>query len=77
MKVFVRLNLAQKGALPVGCHDNPQSASLTRHVGENITDSTVLQPYVCYRIQFPSLFNFLMDIVVRFCMVSKLRTLGD
>lgn len=77
MKVSVRLNLAQKGALPVGCHDNPQSASLTRDVSENFTDPTLLQPYVCYSQQFPNLFNFVMEIVVLFCMARKLRTLGD
>lgn len=77
MKVSVRLNLAQKGALPVGYHDNPQSASLTRDVSENFTDPTALQPYVCYRKQFPNLFNVLVEIVALFCMASKLRLVGD
>lgn len=77
MKVSVRLNLAQKGVLPVGCHDNPQSASLTRDVSENFTDPTVLQPNVCYRKQFPNLFNVLVEIAVLFFTASKLRILGD
>lgn len=71
MKVSVRLNLAQKGTLPVGCHDNPQSASLTRDVSENFKDLTVLQPYVCYRIQCSNRNS------CTFCMVSNLRTVGD